>query len=651
MNKLEKLIASMRGLVMDAVNNAKSGHSGMAIGSAEITATLFTKYFNFTNLNPKWLNRDKFILSAGHGSLTIYTIMHFMGLLDRQDIEQFRKYGSRTSGHPEIDRFQYIDVSTGALGQGIANGLGMALGRDYLAKRFNKPDYNIIDHTVYVLHGDGCLQEGVALEAIQLAGTLQVSNFVLIHDFNKIQIDTPYNEVNNIDFKKFFEAQKFNVIEIESDPYLIEQALLKIKDLKGPTYLQIHTNIAKYTDYQDSSKGHAALFTPEQTIATKKAMSLDSFTPFEYDDDNYSYAQSFWEQKNKNYQNWLKNIDKYTENYPELSSELQSLISNNISYDLSKIEFSANDLSTREYSGQIVKYLERNYWSIVGGSADLFSSTKIGFSKSISEGGQGIKYGIREHAMCAINNGINLATNLKTLASTFLAFADYSKGAMRLASLMELPVINVYSHDTYMVGEDGPTHQPVEQLTMLRSTPNMVVIRPCDQYETEAAFAYALNSKREQISIITSRQNLKTYTQPQDLTSVLKTRLIIELNSESTKSINLLASGSEVEIAVNAAKKLNEKHNLNVKVYSVPVLQFLVNDTEEIAKISNHFQTPLLAIEASNDTMWYKIAEYTRFRAILAKKFGCSGKGELIYHDNGLTVENIIDETIKMLEL
>ncbi|WP_029608713.1 transketolase family protein [Mycoplasma simbae] len=648
MNIEQKLVSSMRAVALDSINYAKSGHSGMSVGVADITATLFTKFLNITNLNPKWINRDKFILSAGHGSMGIYSIMHFMGLLTLDEMKAYRKLGCKTSAHPEEHAFEYIDASTGALGQGVAMGVGMALARDYLAKKFNKDNFNLFDHSVYVLHGDGCLQEGVALEAIQLAGTLKLNNFVLIHDFNGIQIDTQSKLVNNIDFKAFFKAQNFNVVEVNSNIVEIEQALEQIKHLSGPTYLQVHTNIAKYTPNEDTPKGHAGTFDEATTNQIKEKMGLCNTNPFEYDQQVYEYASSFWKAKNDKYASWNELLNEYTNSYPELASQIKQLINGEITYDFSDVEFSKDNLSTREYAGEIIKNIEQKYWSVLGGSADLASSTKVGFKHTIQQGGQGILYGIREHAMSAINNGIYLASKLKTLASTFLVFSDYAKGALRSASLMKLPVINVYSHDSYAIGSDGPTHQPTDQLPMLRSIKNMLVIRPCDQYETKAAFAYSLNQNQEQISIITSRQGLKSYPNNLKNQALDPLRLIANYQGNSDKNLIILASGSEVELAHKAAEKLNTQHNVNTKVYSVPVLQWIVQN-EELIKEFKLDSTPTLALEASSDSMWYRIAQYTRFDAILATEYGHSADGQQVYEMNGFNVENVIDKALKLL--
>ncbi|MBU4690116.1 transketolase [Mycoplasma sp. ES3157-GEN-MYC] len=651
MNKDKLLVSAMQGLALDTINKAKGGHSGMALGAAEITETLFTKHLNITNLNPKWVNRDKFLLSAGHGSVSIYTIMHYMGLLTLDDMKNYRNLNSKTPAHPETDAFEYVDASTGSLGQGIAMGVGMAIARDFLANKFNKPDFKLFDHSVYVLHGDGCLQEGIAHEAIQLAGTLQLDKFVLIHDFNKIQLDSEVKMVNNTDLMKYFEAMNFNVFRIDSSTENIDKIFNEIKQINGPTYIQIHTKIAQHTPNEGTVKGHSGVFDEQTTIEIKNKLKLDFTEPFKYDISNYEYAQSFWKNKNLRYGNWNKLVENYNTKYPELSIELDKLLKNKIQYDFSKINYTKANLSTREYTKQILNFIEQNYWSYIGGSADLTSSTNVGFQKDFTLGGHNLRYGIREHAMTAINNGINLTTNLKTFASTFLAFSDYAKGALRMASLMKLPAINIYSHDSYAIGSDGPSHQPIEQITMLRAIPNMKVLRPCDENEITWAFNYAMNQNDHQISIITSRQNLESFSS--DINTLNTTncvRLINTLKGRSTHFLTLLASGSEVMLANKAAKKLNSDLGINVRIFSVPFLQELTEKREIIQKLSID-KYPILAIEASNDCTWYKFAQYTELDVVLASNFGASADAKTVYEMNGFNIQNIVSRALKLLKI
>lgn len=468
----KQVIATMRGIAIDGINNAKGGHMGMAIGAAPISYSIVAKNLNFSSKNPKWINRDKFILSAGHGSMCYYSIMHLLGLLTIEDIKSHKKINSKTPSHPEIDKFKYVDASTGPLGQGIAMGVGMAISQKYLAKRYNKKDFNIIDHYVYVLHGDGCMQEGVALEAIALAGTMQLDKLILIHDFNETQIDSKSYEVNNVDFINYFKANHFSTFDVMSDSFEeINNAIQEAKKSNKPSYIRVHTTIAKNTPYENIPKGHNGYLNENETIEFKKKCDLNNLIPFNYENDVYDYCLQLMKEKNLNYDNWVNLFSQYKELFPNEYNELKQLIDNDIHFEFSKEIIKKTNVATRDYCAEILSYLESSPY-IIGGSADLKSSTKIEFNIDLKDGGKNIKYGIREFAMSAINNGIYLASNLRTIDSTFLAFSDYAKGALRLGAIMKIPSIHVYSHDSYQVGGDGPTHQPYDQLTMLRAIDN-----------------------------------------------------------------------------------------------------------------------------------------------------------------------------------
>ncbi|WP_373438551.1 transketolase-like TK C-terminal-containing protein [Metamycoplasma equirhinis] len=638
----EKVISAMRGIAIDAINNAKGGHMGMAIGAASISYSVIAKNLNISKENPKWINRDKFILSAGHGSMCFYSIMHFLGLLTLDDLKKHKKLNSKTPSHPEIDKFAYVDASTGPLGQGVAMGVGMALSQQYLANKYNKPGFNLFDHHVFVLHGDGCMQEGVALEAIQLAGTLNLNKLILIHDFNETQIDSKSYEVNNIDFIKFFESNNFNTFDCQSDlASEILETIEKAKKSNKPSYIRIHTNIAKYTPFENMPKGHNGTLDEKQTIEFKQKCGLKSFTPFEYEKEIYDYCQSLWDKKQANYSNWQTLFFKYSKKYPNEYKEIQSLINKNYQFILPK-KLAITNKATRDYVGEIVKILEQSPF-IIGGSADLKSSTKVGFETDIIKGGKNIKYGIREFAMGAINNGIYLASNLKTIDSTFFSFADYAKPAIRLGSIMKIPSIHVFSHDSYQVGGDGPTHQPFDQLPMLRAMNNVKAIRPCDEKETLEAFKWALKQNQNQIVIITCRQPIASL---KNRLNVFKAAYIIKREDEFDLSI--LASGSEVSLAYEISNELAKKHHIKSQVISVPLLQNLVSDNKLIKQLEIA-KKPIFAIETSSDSMWYQLAKYNKFDCQLALTYGESTNGQEIYELKGFNKSFIIKKIKKLL--
>ncbi|WP_027333960.1 transketolase family protein [Mycoplasma elephantis] len=634
MNLDKKTIASMQGIALDAINKAGQGHIGMAIGAAPITYTIFTKLLEINKNDPKWINRDRFVLSAGHGSMAMYSIMNYLGLLNVEDIKNHKKLHSKTPSHPEIDSQDYIDASTGPLGQGIAMGVGMAISQKYLQNRVNKPNFNIIDHDIYVLHGDGCVQEGVALEAIQLAGTMNLGKLILIHDFNDVQIDSRAKEVNNTDFISYFKAQNFETFVV-TEPTVenIESTLKKARKATKPSYVQIHTVIAANTPVENTSAGHNGVLDPEKTIAFKEKIGLNNKIPFEYDKDVYTHAQSHWVKKDKIYDEWQKLFKEFKNKYPEEWEFLNTLKNKSYKFDLSKIEFKESNVATRNYFTPIMNELEKSPY-VIGGSADLASATKIKFANTLNNGGKYIKYGIREHAMTAINNGIYLHSNLKTIDSTFLAFADYAKAAVRLGALMEIPSVHIYTHDSYQVGGDGPTHQPFDQIPMLRAMANVKVIRPCDETEMKLAFNQALNQDKEKYAIIACRQGIKSF----NLIKEFKSAYVVKSNPKF--DISLLATGSEVSLAVELANVL-EKENIKAQVISVPLLQDLV-DNEKLIKELKLDKKPMFAIEATSDCMWYKLSKYNKIDAFLATTYGHSEDGGKVYSLKGFNTENLL---------
>ncbi|UVD81822.1 transketolase [Mycoplasma iguanae] len=643
LEKHEALVSAMRGISLDAINHAKQGHLGMALGATNLIANLVGNVMKFTTKDPKWINRDRFVLSAGHGSLTIYSLYNFLGILNKEDLINHKILNSKTPSHPEMDKLEFVDASTGPLGQGIAMGVGMAIAQQYLAQKFNKKNYRIIDNHIFVVHGDGCIQEGVALEAIQLAGTLKLNKLILIHDYNAMQIDSSSAEVNNIDFQQYFKSQNFNVIIMENDNtqnFLAAIELAKKSD--QPTYIQVRTEIAKGTAVANTPKGHNGILSPEATIQYKKALDFKTFEPFEYDESNYQYGAQIIKDKNQKYDQWKELFTEYSNHFPELANELLKLINNQLPLPSFDVSFAKSNLATRDYIPTIMEHIDQNAWNVLGGSADLKAACKVGWNLDFWQGGKNIKYGIREFAMTAINNGINLYSNFKTLDATFLVFSDYAKSALRLASLMELTNIHIYTHDSYQVGGDGPTHQPIEQITGLRSIPNFKVVRPCDESEMLLAFKKAFSSKKEQYAIIGCRQPLKSY-------NLAKNNLeaAYHIIENDHFQLTLLASGSEVELAEKVLNILKSE-NILAQLISVPILNDLVNDEVLIKKLKID-QKPIFAIEASNDSMWYKLATYNKFNGHFSDTFGASADGQIVYELHGFEANQIAQKILKWL--
>ena len=642
-----KTIASMKAIALDSINKAEQGHIGMAIGAAHITYSLVGEELNFSSKNSKWINRDRFVMSAGHGSMAHYSILHFMKLLSLKDMQSHKQLYSKTPSHPEIDANKYVDASTGPLGQGLAMGVGMAISNLYLQKKFNTSKYKIFDHKIFVLVGDGCLQEGVGLESIQLAGTMQLKDLIIIQDYNGVQIDSKTKDVNNANTIAYFKSQNFCTYDIKSEDTLkIVNTIKEARKNTQPTFIRIHTLIAKDTNYENTTDGHNGTLTKEETQIFKKKLGLKNTKIFSYDEDVYQYCQKLLAQKNKKYDQYLKLMEKYKNDYPKKFKNLNKLIKNDFKYDFLKIKFKETNVATRNYFIPMMNELE-NKFNVVGGSADLFKATKIGFNQDLINGGQNIKYGVREFSMSAINNGIFLHSNIRTIDSTFLTFADYAKPAYRLGSLMEIPSVHVLTHDSYQVGGDGPTHQPFEQLAMLRAIHNAKVIRIADETEMKYAFQYAFENKNKQIFIIGCRQPIRSFNKINKNLKKMPSAYFIKNFKDF--DVTILASGSEVSLAYESSKKLEEQ-NIKARVISVPILNDFIIDQKYISKL-NIAKKPILILEASNDSMWFKLSSLNKFDAIFASGYGYSAPGDQVYELKGFNVNNVIKKTKKLLNL
>lgn len=643
MNLKTKTINSMRAIALDSINEAGQGHIGMAIGAAPITYTLIGEELRFSKSDPKWINRDRFVLSAGHGSMSQYSIQHFLGLLSLNDMKKHKVLGSKTPSHPEIDQFKFVDASTGPLGQGVAMAVGMAISQKYLQDNFNKKDIKLIDHNIYALHGDGCIQEGVALEAIQIAGTLQLNSLIILQDYNNVQIDSLAKEVNNTNIKAFYKSQRFDVFEVKDPtPENISKAILKARNSKKPSFIQIHTKIAHGTKMSGKLGGHNGVLSIEDTLDFKAKLGLKNTKPFQYDSDVYNYGKKLLAKKENKYKKWRLLESKYSKKYPKEYKILMDIYNGKFKNNVMKVKFNEENVATRNYIVNLMEYLE-SYPNIIGGSADLAAATKVKFKKDLIKGGKNIKYGIREFGMSAINNGIYLHSHIRTIDGTFLAFADYAKAAYRLGAIQEIPAIHVLTHDSYQVGGDGPTHEPFEQIPMLRAMHGLKVIRPADGFEMRAAFQYALDSKKDQIAIIGCRQPITSY-------NLLKGKLKAAYLIKDLKSfdVTLLASGSEVMLADKVSKVLS-KLKIKARVISVPVLQDLIID-DRLCKELRLDKKPLYVIEATTESMWYKLSKYNKIDGFFAHGYGKSAPGNVVYEYKGFTENNISKKIINFLK-
>ncbi len=638
-----KALDALKILGIDAIAQANSGHPGIVLGAAPIVFSLFTKYIHVYPKESRWINRDRFILSAGHGSALLYSMLHFSGFdLSIEDMKKFRTFGN-TPGHPEFGHTDGVETTSGPLGQGIANAVGMAIAEKKLAHTFNKADIKLFDHYTYVLCGDGDLQEGVALEALSLAGHLKLNKLIILFDSNDIQLDGPVKSTYSENHKNKFKAMGFQYIKVDNgmDNGAISKAIVKArKSTNMPVFIEIKTVIGSGTDVEGSSNAHGKPLSSNQISAYKKDINWD-FPPFEFSKDIYSfYKKKVFNRGRRAYKAWIKSYQSYKENYPESFKELESFYNQIKSEDLNEIyqlPFKKGE-ATRLSSGRVLDFITNKYKNIIGGSADLSSSTKAkGADGDFSDHhltGRNINFGVREHAMGAISNGILLHGGLRVFTGAFFVFSDYMKPAIRLSALMQIPNIFVMTHDSVAVGEDGPTHQPVEQLVGLRAIPNLNVIRPANETETATAYEIALTSKKTPTLIVLSRQDvIETSSNKED---VLKGGYIISKEQNRLDGI-LLATGSEVGIAYEAQTRLFKK-GIDVRVVSMPSQFQFLNQLESYQNKVLPKNTKVLAIEAGHPMSWYRFTPHV----LGIETFGASAEGSKVMEQYLMTSKDIV---------
>lgn len=630
-------IDTLRVLSIEEIAKAKSGHPGIALGASPIIHTLYSRILHLSSQDNKWVNRDRFVMSAGHGSSLLYAVLYLYGYLEKKDLESFRQLGSLTPGHPEVHLTKGVDVSTGPLGQGIAMACGMAIAEAHLHAKFPK----LINHYTYVLCGDGDLQEGVAVEAISLAGNLQLNKLIVLYDSNDIQLDGPVKDANTEDTKTKFMSMNWNYLRVEDGNSVEEiyQAILSAQKQDKPTLIEVKTVIGFGSHNAGTSKVHGSPLGDDEVRALREKLGLNPF------DVPKEVIKLYEEVKTKNdeiYAAWEKEakqadllFNKYMQgdfivdwekDVPSFTSEYNK--------------------ATRVSSGEVLNVLSKINPMLMGGSADLSSSTNIrgadGVFTSQNRLGRDLKFGVREHAMGAIVNGITLHQGLRGFASGFFVFSDYMKPAIRLSALMELPVIYIFTHDSIAVGEDGPTHQPIEQLTMLRSIPNVNLFRPADANEVKAAYKIALESTNRPTIIVLSRQNLPTITPFCDLN-----RGAYILHDVDDFEGILLASGSEVSLAMQVQERLSELGK-KVRVISIPSTNLFDRQSEEYKNmlLPPHI-TKRIAIEMSEAAHLYKyVGLFGKVKGI--NSFGKSGKGPEVIEDFGFNVEEIVKEYLQL---
>ena len=652
-------VNAIRVLSADAIQKANSGHPGLPLGVAPMAYEMWAHYLNINPVDPTWEDRDRFILSGGHGSMLLYSLLHLFGFgLTKEDVMQFRQLGSLTPGHPEYGHTVGIEATTGPLGAGISMAVGMATAEKHLASIFNKPGYEIVNHRTFVIAGDGDLMEGISSEALSLAGTWNLSKLTVLYDSNKISIEGSTDIAFREDVVKRAEAFGFKTLEVDdgNDLQKIAAALdTALQDDSAPYFIKVKTTIGfGCPAKQGSAAAHGEPLGEENVKAMKETLEWPSQEPFYVPEEVYAHYKALAEAKQPAEDAWKKLFDEYCAKFPEMAELWARYHSDEdvkaLREDAGFFAKAEKAEATRASSGVVINYMKDKLPNLFGGSADLGPSTKTEmkgesyFSAETPEG-KNIHFGVREMAMAGIANGMLLHGGLRTFVATFFVFSDYLKPMARLAALMKIPQIFVLTHDSIGVGEDGPTHEPIEQLAMLRSIPNFDVIRPCDRTETEGAWLMAMEAKDRPTALVLTRQNLEQLP-GSDARQVEKGAYIID-DCEGTPEYILIATGSEVALAVKAKAELGAQGK-KVRVVSMPNMEaFDRQDAAYKESVLPNSVRKRVAIEALSDFGWYKYVGLDG-KVVSMHGFGASGNGSVLFKHFGFTVENVV-ETVNSL--
>lgn len=657
MNQSELSIATIRSLGIDMINKANSGHPGMVLGSAPALYTLFTKELRVNPQESDWFNRDRFVLASGHASSLLYSLLYLSGFdLTMDDLKQFRQWESRTPGHPEIELTDGVDASSGPLGQGIPMAVGMAMAERFLAKRYNKSGFDVVDHYTYSLCGDGDMQEGVTYEAASLAGHLALGKLIVLYDANRVTLDGPLDYSFSEDVKKRYEAMNWQVLCVKdgNDTDAILKAIKKgKKEQFKPTLIIMDTVIGYGSKNQGTNKVHGNPLGQEDGKSAKLSYGFDHeefFVPEEVYED---FNKNVFARGKRTFNKWKKMMREYKNTYPDLYKELADGVKGQLTFDTQQLVHEFPDgmsEATRNTSEKIINEIARQNPAFLSGTADLASSTKT----TIQDGGRfscedyagrNLFFGIREFAMVSIMNGMALHKGVKVASGGFLVFSDYFKAALRMACLMQLPIILPLSHDSIAVGEDGPTHQPIEQLAMMRSMPNIQVIRAADADEMIAAWKIALETNHCPTALILTRQNVTNITHA-TYENVSHGAYIVSKEKEKLDGI-LIASGSEVELAIQAQSELL-KQGQDVRVVSMPSMELFNQQSDEYKEsILPNAMRKRLAIEMGTDFGWYKYIGIDG-KMISVNTFGASAPANVVIKEYGFTLENVVNTFLAM---
>ena len=666
MTKLDELcVNTIRMLSADCVEKAKSGHPGMPMGAAAMAYVLWTRFLCHNPMDPKWPDRDRFVLSAGHGSTLLYSLLHLTGYdLSLDDLKDFRQWAGKTPGHPEYPLTPGVETTTGPLGQGFANGVGMAIAERFLAAHFNRPGHEIVDHYTYGIVSDGDLMEGVSHEAASLAGHLGLGKLIYLYDDNLISIEGSTDITFTENRTARFEAYGWHVQEVAdgNDPDTIEQAILAAqKETKRPSLIAVRTHIGYGSPKkQDSPSAHGEPLGPEEIKLTKKNLGWPLEPSFFVPDEARSRFHLAIEKGNDLQNQWQERVHAYEEAYPELTIEWKGWMGGELpeswDRDIPKFPADPKGMATRGASGTVLNAIAPYVSNLLGGSADLAPSNKTlikgegDFQAGVSDG-RNLRFGVREHAMGSVMNGMALHGGLIPYGGTFLIFSDYMRPAIRLAALMGLKVIYIFTHDSIGLGEDGPTHQPVEQLAALRSIPNLTVIRPCDANETSEAWRIALESDNGPVALALTRQSVPVLDRNvyPPATGLSRGAYILKHARDGNPDVVLIATGSEVHIAIEAAQKLEEK-GMGVRVVSMPSWELFDRQPEEYRdRILPPETKARIAVEAGVSQGWHRYVG-NRGEIVGLDHFGASAPYEVLYEKFGITADQVVEKASALIK-
>ncbi|WP_314091500.1 transketolase [Gemella haemolysans] len=651
----QKSVNAIKVLGVDAINKAKSGHPGIVMGAAPMAYSLFTKHLRVNPKKTDWINRDRFVLSAGHGSMLLYSLLHLSGFEDvsLEEVKNFRQWGSKTPGHPEFGHTKGIDATTGPLGQGISTAVGMALAERYLAAKYNKEGYNLFDHYTYVICGDGDIMEGVASEASSFAAVQKLNKLVVLYDSNDICLDGETKDAFSENVRARYEAYGWNTILVQDGANVeaVNAALEQAKKSDKPTLIEVKTIIGAGSPNRQGTNGvHGAPLGDEETALFRKEIGWEN-EPFDIPADVYAdFKANVADRGEEEYAKWDKLYADYKVKFPELAKELEEALTREDIKHLSKESFSFKNVgdaqATRNSSQDALNSIAAVLPTFFGGSADL-SHSNMTFIKGDSlqddthRTERNVQFGVREFAMATVLNGLMLHGGVRVFGGTFFVFSDYLKGALRLSALQNLPITYVFTHDSIAVGEDGPTHEPIEHLASLRTIPNTYVFRPADATETQAAWYLSQKTNNRPTSIVLTRQNLPIL-ENSSFEKVSKGAYVVYETAVDFDTI-LIATGSEVALAIDVAREL-EKEGFKVRVVSMPSVELF----EEQSKEYKEELLPLnirrrVSLEMGNSSLWYKYVGLDGL-AIGIDKFGASAPANKVIEEYGFTVEAVVEK-------